>query len=415
MRRILLCLFVVISACVWADLKIGFASGDLTPPIGTPSAGYQARKGQAMVGVRDPLLANAMVVDNEESVLAFCSVDHLGFDRSMVGEVRAIVQECLNGKEIDIFIGSTHTHSGGGSFLNYPFIGEAIAGKFDPAVRHFYIQQTAQAIVEAFQNRQDAKLGIGYGALDGLNQYRGKAPTTILPRNIVTVIKITTLNDQPLGVLFNFPCHPVILPFMNQKFSADFVGSARIALNETFKSPVTALFFNGAQADVNPDSQYINQENYDQQCDVFGQILAKKVCEIWNTIEAKTNLSIEHVPLEYSFDVKPTSQGLTIPIKQYFSELNIIVLDKKHAFLTVPGELSCIYDHKLRTEGLKYFEELSILGLVNDAHGYILTPEAWDFNSPECTKSFGGREYGPYLFRLACSLLMQTGSQDPLF
>ena len=408
MRRILLCLCVFISVYVWADLKIGFSSVDLTPPIGTPSAGYQARKGQAMVGIRDPLLANAMVVDNEESVLAFCSVDHLGFDRSMVEEVRAIVLERFKDKKINVFIGSTHTHSGGGSFLNYPLIGDVIAGKFDATVRHFYIQQTARAIVEAFQKRQDAKMGVGYGILNGLNQYRGKAPTTVLPRNIITVIKVTTLSDQPLGVFFNFPCHPVILPFVNQKFSADFVGSARVALNETFKSPVITLFFNGAQADVNPNDQYVKQENYDQQCDVFGQKLAKKMVEIWNTIEAKNNLSIECFPLEYSFDVKPTSQGLTIPIKQYFSELNVIILDKKHAFLTVPGELSCIYDHELRTEALKYFEEISILGLVNDAHGYILIPEAWDFNSPECTTSFGGREYGPYLFRLACSLLMQA-------
>ena len=144
LSKLFFCFFVFISCSVIGDLTIGVSSFDITPPIGTPSAGYQARKGEGMLGVRDQLLANAMVIDNGKFIIALCGVDHLGFDRNMVEEIRSIVQKHLNNKKINIIIGGSHTHSGGGAYLNYPIIGEAIAGKFDAKIRAFYIEQTAK-------------------------------------------------------------------------------------------------------------------------------------------------------------------------------------------------------------------------------------------------------------------------------
>ena len=118
------CFFVFISCYLWGELTIGVSSFDITPPVGTPSAGYQARKGEGMIGIRDPLLANAMVIDNGEAIIALCGVDNLGFDRSMVEEIKSIVQKKLNSKKINILVGGSHTHSGGGAYLNYPIIGE---------------------------------------------------------------------------------------------------------------------------------------------------------------------------------------------------------------------------------------------------------------------------------------------------
>jgi hypothetical protein len=412
LSKLFFCFFVFISCSVIGDLTIGVSSFDITPPIGTPSAGYQSRRGEGMLGVRDQLLANAMVIDNGKFIIAFCGVDHLGFDRGMVEEIRSIVQKHLNNKKINIIIGGSHTHSGGGAYLNYPIIGEAIAGKFNPKIRAFYIEQTANSIIEAVNNKKSAKIGIGYGILDDMNEYRGKLVTEILPRKKITVIKATTTADEPLGIFFNFPVHPVILPAQNRKFSADLIGSTRQALHKKFDSKIISLFFNGAQGDVNPNSKYISKETYDQCCNEFGKKLAKKVFEICNKVKTKEDISINFFSLPYDFEVKKTSNGLKLPLKKYFSELNLLVLDEKHGFLTIPGELSCIYDYKIREEALKYFEELSILGLVNDAHGYILLPKAWDLKSPETTKSFGGREYGPYVFSLAKALLFQSINKE---
>ena len=67
-----------------AELRAGAAQTDITPPVGTPSAGYGNRRGRGMEGVHDPLLATALVIDNGETMIAFVGVDHLGYDAAMV-------------------------------------------------------------------------------------------------------------------------------------------------------------------------------------------------------------------------------------------------------------------------------------------------------------------------------------------
>ena len=76
----------------------------------------------------------------------------------------------------------------------------------------------------------------------------------------------------------------------------------------------------------------------------------------------------------------------------------MLVVNKDHLFVAIPGELSCLYNTQLKnaaeTQG---FTHLSILGLTNDAHGYILVPEAWHAKTQESALSFGGEGYGKEL------------------
>ena len=75
--------------------------------------------------------------------------------------------------------------------------------------------------------------------------------------------------------------------------------------------------------------------------------------------------------------------------------MNLIVLNQTHAFLTIPGELSCLYDQRLKQIACALeYEHLSIFGLTNDAHGYIISPEAWEQKVFESRFSFGGKDYG---------------------
>src|SRR5436190_1887713 len=108
-----LVLFLPIIA--FASLNVGFGKSDITPPIGTPSAGYMQRKGCGMTGVHDPLLAKALIIANDEKTLVFCSVDHLGFTFEMVQEIIKKVHQHTSLEQCEIFIGSSHTHSGGGA------------------------------------------------------------------------------------------------------------------------------------------------------------------------------------------------------------------------------------------------------------------------------------------------------------
>lgn len=390
-RHIFFLLAVVLPIASFADVRVGIGKGDITPPVGTPSAGFVDRKGEGMEGVHDPLMAIALFINNGEKQIVLCSVDHLGFTYEMAQNVSKKVHEYPGLEKCEIFIASSHTHSGGGAYLNIPVLGASLAGAYSQDITKFYINQTVSAILDAYRNQTIAKIGIGYGKAKNLSRYRAVWPKNITPLDDVAVIKVTDLDDKPLAILFNYPVHPTVMKSKNRLFSADFVGYARNYLKDYFGSDVEPLYFNGAQAEILP----IIESNTFEDCDKMGAYLAATVKEICDTIKMDENLVIDTKKEQYSFRPKVTPFGTVLPLDVYKTEMNVIVLNKVHAFLTVPGELSCIYDKRLKgmAENLG-FSHLSIFGLTNDAHGYIITPGSWLHKTYESKLSFGGENYG---------------------
>ena len=103
------------SARAQAKLLAGTGKADITPPIGTPLAGYGGRLGRPSTGVHDPTEARALIIDNGTEKIAFLSVDHLGFDHAMVERIRERVNKATAIAPDHLFVMSSHTHSGGGA------------------------------------------------------------------------------------------------------------------------------------------------------------------------------------------------------------------------------------------------------------------------------------------------------------
>ena len=390
-----------------AELRAGAAIADITPPIGTPSAGYGDRIGAGMEGVHDPLYATALAIDDGERRLVLCGVDHLGFDRAMVEEVAAGVRERSGDEAVEIFLGSSHTHAGGGAYLDIPGLGAALAGRFDPAARRLYVDGAIEAIVKAIAALEPAQVGIAYGSAPDLNAYRGDWPPNVETPTDVAVLKVTAPTGEPLAVWFDYAAHATVLPGRgNMHFSADFVGYARDALREALGSDVVAVYFNGAQGDVSPRPPAAAGEDMWRRAEAMGEALAAVVLEAWGGAETADTLAIEIQRLPYTIEVKPTSNGVQLPFTTRPSEVSLLVLDDVHAFVAVPGELSAIYDADVERFGRWLgFERVTILGLTNDAHGYIITPESWRHRTYESTVSFGGELYGERVESMIFALL----------
>lgn len=392
-----------------ATLNIGIGKTEITPPVplGIPSAGYRERKGAGMEGVHDPLFATALFITNGNKQLVLCSVDNLLFPNEIVQEIEEeVLQLAPQLRGCEMYIGATHTHSGGGGHLNVPLIGESIAGPYHNELATFYAKKTAEAIIQASQRQGAAKVGIGYGKAESLNKYRGLWPSDITPPADITLIKVVQEDGTPLAILFNYAVHPTILKSQNRLFSADFVGYTRDHLSSLLGPTVQPLYFNGAQGDVNP--VIFNTEDRFTSCKLFGQLLAEKVKSIWDATEASDVLEVmtEHTP--YLLKPQPNPFGLHLPIEQYQTEMNVIILNKLHAFITIPGELSCLYDHLLQEKGKKLgYSHVSILGLTNGGHGYIISPDSWEHKTFESRLSLGGKYYGEFIQNQAEALLIK--------
>lgn len=402
-------IFFLLPWILYAQIMVGIGKSDITPPIGTPSAGYQARKGAAMIGVHDPLLATAVFINNGEKEVLFCGVDSMGFTYEMVQKLikKAKLHPTL--KHAEIFVMSSHTHSGGGAFLNIPLIGEALAGKYDPLMEEFYIEKTIEAMLHASLHKVPSKIGIGYGKAK-LNKYRGLAyPKGVIPSDEIAVIKITQPQGTPVSCLFNYPIHPTVLPAENMEFSSDFVGYARDYLYAYLGHTLQPIFANGAQGDINP---LILKDDRFEAAKELGEKLAEETLVTWNKTSTHDQIDIQIFKHPYDLHPKPNPQGLKIPLGIYPTEMNLIVFGKKHAFITIPGELSTIYDKKLKEVGKEIGLHVSILGLTNDSHGYIITPESWRGKAFESYHSFGGEEYGEIVYEMARTLLINFANNN---
>jgi hypothetical protein len=166
------------------------------------------------------------------------------------------------------------------------------------------------------------------------------------------------------------------------------------------------IYFNGAQGDMIP--KISPGENRLIACEAIGRQLAASIREIWDATEVDENLEMITDKISYSFQPQETPFGLLLPLQYYSSEINILIFNQLHAFITIPGELSCIYDHFLKALGSKMgYSHVSIFGLTNDAHGYIILPESWRHKTLESKLSFGGEFYGNETIDRA-ALLLQT-------
>ena len=70
----LLVLCFVVSASAQNALMGGVGKSDITPPIGTPLAGYGARRAQPSTGVHDPTEARALIIGTGVERIRFVSV-----------------------------------------------------------------------------------------------------------------------------------------------------------------------------------------------------------------------------------------------------------------------------------------------------------------------------------------------------
>ena len=145
-----------------STFKIGWGKREVScdKPVLLPGQMYM----RVSEGVHDPLMATAMCVDGGEDVVIFCTVDLVVLRGGVIQQTRDKVAAMCPELPVDkIIMGATHTHSGGcvvESPEKTPDGQDIYPGcKY----RDFFTTQCAEAIVEAWNNRQEAGMAYGYG------------------------------------------------------------------------------------------------------------------------------------------------------------------------------------------------------------------------------------------------------------
>ncbi len=380
--------------------RAGAAVADLTPPVGLPLVGYTA-SGRNATGTHDPLEARALVFDDGTRRIALVALD-LIFP-PLEPEMRAIRDRVRRDARVgDVIFVASHTHSG-------PSIFAGASAEIDAWLPHL-VDRIATAIEGAAGALEDARLGAGWGhtqiganrryqPVDGASAsseimwWRNATRASSFPVDpAVGVLRIDKPNGQPLAILVNYACHPVIYGPDNKQYSADFPGAMRRTIEAAFPG-ATALFLQGAAGDINP---YYDKtpllENAEELVRKMGRQLGEEAIRVARAIRpeaprvAELGLRVKEVPAPWRYD-RAESEALFAkqpgrgPIPRYplwgdppKLPVTTFVIAREFAFAGMPAEPFVEFQMNLRARSpLPY---TFFLGYCNGNINYIPTIQA---------------------------------------
>lgn len=434
---ILLLAIVLLSPAV-AELKVGVATADITPPIGGKMAGYSARGENVSTGVHDPLTARTLVVDDGQQSLALVTLDLAGLPSNAFQTVRDMIK---GRTQVDlVLIVCSHTHSGPDGNLDFP-------SKEKP-----WLVDAVTRIVETAVQANDARVPATYAvakgeAREGHNRRKVKPDRTVTMfwRNEkreptspvdyeVGVVRFQGLDGKPIATLVNFTCHPVVLGPGNLLISADYPGMMRSVVEESVGG--TCLFANGACGDINPymDKSDPAQGAYEHM-EKMGRTIGKEVTRVVRDMkmhepgEVNLTLQSEEIPVEPRWDFRKPEVRSALEkkygkalVRAYLgrfklpmsANLTTVTLGDDLAIVGLPGEF--FVEHGLSLKARSAIPNTFAFGYCNGGLGYFPTINAaWEggYGAREATVvEVGAGE--KLIGRALVNLYYQTGRLQPI-
>jgi len=373
----LLLLALLLSAAgqaLGAGLKAGSAFRVVTPdpllPVSGgvgPSNPSREKKGEITV--------RALVLEQGETRLAFVAADFLGFPSALGDKVRKLVPG-IPGDHI--MIGATHTHSAPDC---YGFPDETGAVKADLKYLDFVVSKMAEAINAALASAEPAELKINSGEAKGKIAYNYYAEQLFDPR--CSVLQAVRPDGTAICTLVNYAIHPEVIGSNQGILSPDLCGPLYDRIEA--KGGGMGLFINGAQGGMitadcrGPDGKDVQTW---EECQRIGALLADEALRIVGPAPRQASPAIHVSAKRVAFPVESNLLKLVMKLSPigYSSDeqgrvvttLNLVNIGNAQ-ILTIPGEAlpNIGFYLKRKMKGQHPF----LLGLTNDAFGYILTKE----------------------------------------
>lgn len=236
-------------------LRAAAAKVDITPPEGTPVVGHV----RPVHGVRDPLHAVLLILDDGRTRAAIVTLDLISAGSEMTAQLRDAVGGAAAVAADHILITASHNHSGPGWQEN-------------PAWNRRVVREVAEAARQAAGRLVPVSIGYAEDQIDfNINRRQmigGRSVVRLNPEGPcdrrVKVLRIDEAGkDDPLAVVMHAVCHPCVFTWGDRwtppypqgypKISADFPGEAKALVERVYGGQTTALFLQGCCGDIRPN------------------------------------------------------------------------------------------------------------------------------------------------------------------
>jgi len=369
---------------VQSNLKAGVAKVDITPEIieGMETVGHR----RVVTGVRDPLRAGVLVLDDGETKAAIVTTDLINAYDDMVKLVREKIEAETGIPAANIMVTASHNHSG---------------PKFTPLSKYGreLVQKIGSAAKEAAGNMKMVTIGYGEDEIGfGINRRKvidGRAVVNLNPDGPNDPrVKVLRFDDgeslTPMAVMMHAVCHPCFFtwgdkgthPYPNgyPKVTADFPGDAQTFVEMVYGDKTSALFLQGCAGDIRPnlpgypyrcaDEADIQWAGRDLGCAVTRALAHGVKREKLKERETFYPIRVANKVLEL-----PGKDG---PVKAELMAMKI----GPFLFLTMPGEPMVDYGFKLE-KAIADRAIPIIVGYANGRIGYIATKDAFEVGGYE--------------------------------
>ena len=227
-----------------AELLIGAASEIITPDLGCPLAGFDARQGVAQ-NVHDDLHALALALDDGLTKIALISVEALAISVEFAQRVRAGIEERTGIPAANVILAATHTHCGPVTLNHFFNQGQPL----DRAYLDRLAARIVSSVEKAFAGRRPRRLRSGMVPVEGVAVNRRNADGRPVDP-LAGVLLVEELDGAPAALAINYACHPTVLGPNTLEITADFPFFTARQLSRQLGPDVPILYFNGAEGDV---------------------------------------------------------------------------------------------------------------------------------------------------------------------
>ncbi|MBL7187425.1 MAG: neutral/alkaline non-lysosomal ceramidase N-terminal domain-containing protein [Phycisphaerae bacterium] len=281
---------------VKAALRAGAARTDITPAKPIKMAGYSSRT-QLSEGIHDPLLARAVVFENNGKRLVLVSTDIIGFYSGTADHFRQIILKEFKLEPGELFLSSVHTHAGPGLTIDKEN-GHPNNLEYTKDLEGTLVKLIRQASDDMGPVRIGT--GVGYSPVgmnrrelqfdrSGNSQIRlGRNPYGPTDKEVL-VTKLARPDGKVFAALFDHATHGTCLGGKNLIVSGDVLGLAEQFAEKILGEEVVVAGFAGASGNIDPWFRVLPAFNTEPgwvpEPVLLGTLLGEEVVNIFRDID----------------------------------------------------------------------------------------------------------------------------------